>query len=199
MSSPRQSNIARRRERDICRQALAQHIVSPSEVRLSPRPQDGYGWKPCPGYENTFSLLFAKNLSDHSISTYRLLSRQVGNTFEAVPAGVDVEATDHIPLRPSRGFSAEISRLQQENALLSGHVRELSDALENEVDCKLRVEKEKEQQHKHLQAAEDKIKELVEKARGYQAPLLKCFEELDRTVPILAELRRIAMEGVAPE
>ncbi|KAH8715422.1 hypothetical protein HC256_004244 [Beauveria bassiana] len=126
--------------------------ISPSEVRLSPRPQDGYGWKPCPGYENTFSLLFAKNLSDHSISSYRLLSRQVGNTFEAVPADVGAEATDHIPLL-----------------------------------------------HEHLQAAEDKIKELVEKARGYQAPLLKCFEELDRTVPILAELRRIAMEGVAPE
>ncbi|KAH8713494.1 hypothetical protein HC256_006643 [Beauveria bassiana] len=185
MSSPRHSNVARRRERDICRQALSQHIVSPSEVRLSPRPQDGYGWKPCPGHENTFSLLFAKNLSDHSISTYRLLSRQVGNTFEAVPADVGAEPTDHIPL--------------QENELLSGHIRELSDALENEVDCKLRVEKEKEQLYKHLQAAEDKTKELVGKARAYQAPLLKCFEELDRTAPILAELRRIAMEGVAPD
>lgn len=73
-------------------------VVSPSEVRLSPRPQDGYGWKPCPGYESGFSVLFAKNLSDHSISTYRFLSRQVGKTFEAVPAEVDAEDTNLLTL-----------------------------------------------------------------------------------------------------
>lgn len=186
-------------------------------MRLSPRPQDGYEWKPCPGYEGNFSLLFAKNLSDHSVSTYRFLSRQVGNTFEAVPAAVGAEDANHIALvrghlacddaraltvltttRPASGFSAEIGRLQQENTALSGHVQELSDGLETEIERKLCVERENEELRKNLQAAEAAINERDEKARRCRAPLLKCFDELDRAVPILAELRRIALEELAP-
>ncbi|KAM3550747.1 hypothetical protein ARSEF4850_008188 [Beauveria asiatica] len=216
MASPRQSNVDRRRERDICRQALSKHIVKPSEVRLSPRPQDGYGWRPCPGYESGFSLLFTKNLSDHSISTYRFLSRQVGNTFEAVPAEAGAEDTNLLTLvrgrpvcseyraltvsstaRPSAGFSAEIDRLHQENAALAGHVQELSVLLQNETESKLCVEKENGELRKSLKVAEDGLNERAEKARYCQTSLLACFDELDRTVPILAELRRIAVEEAA--
>lgn len=65
--------------------------MSPSEVRLSPRPLDGYRWKACQGHKHVFDLVFAKNLSDHSVSTYRLLARQVGKTFEVVSADASEE------------------------------------------------------------------------------------------------------------
>lgn len=186
-------------------------------MRLNPRPQDGYEWKPCPGYGDSFSLLTAKNLSDHSISTYRFLSRQVGSTFEAVPA--EVGAEDANPIAVVRGrlvlddarkltilttarrlseFSAEIDRLQQENAALSGRIQELSDVLESETERRLCVERDNKELRASLQAAEADINDRAEKARRCQAPLQKCFDELDRTVPILAELRRIALEAVAP-
>lgn len=41
-----------------------------------------------PGMEACFSQIFAKNLSDHSIGTYRLLCEEVGKTFEALPSAV---------------------------------------------------------------------------------------------------------------
>jgi len=59
--------------------------ITPSEVRLNPRTNDPYIWHFLPGREAFFSSVFAKNLSDHSISTYRLLYREVRNAFEAVP------------------------------------------------------------------------------------------------------------------
>lgn len=37
-----------------------------------------------PGHEQLFAPIFAKNLSDHSVGTYRLLVKQVGATFEAI-------------------------------------------------------------------------------------------------------------------
>lgn len=58
-------------------------------MRLNPRPHDAYCWKPFPGHDALFSPVFAKSLSDHSIGTYRLLSKQVGKTFEAVLSEVD--------------------------------------------------------------------------------------------------------------
>ncbi|KAL2015886.1 hypothetical protein VTK56DRAFT_4661 [Thermocarpiscus australiensis] len=107
MAAIRQSNVERRRGREECREKLSKHIrkptqsnsktwltspddrlgieIKPSEVRLNPRSNDPYRWEFLPGKEAFFSKVFAKNLSDHSISTYRLLCREVGETFEAVP------------------------------------------------------------------------------------------------------------------
>ncbi|KAM3498090.1 hypothetical protein MY10362_008582 [Beauveria mimosiformis] len=100
--------------------------------------------------------------------------------------------------RPSAGLSAEINRLHQENAALAGHVQELSALLQNETESKLCVEKENEELRRSLQVAEDGLNERAKKARDCQTSLLACFDELDRTVPILAELRRIAVEEAAP-
>ncbi|KAM4061275.1 hypothetical protein HRG_013743 [Hirsutella rhossiliensis] len=90
MSSVRHSNAERRRERDQCRERLSAHILDrlgirtePSEVRLIPREKDFYSWSILPD-KPYLSRIFLKNLSDHSISTYRLLSREVGHTFEAI-------------------------------------------------------------------------------------------------------------------
>ncbi len=107
------------------------------------------------------------------------------------------ELTGSSTARPSAGFSAEIDRLHQENATLSGRVQQLSDGLQNEIESRLRVEKENEELRKSLHVAEDNLNEHVEKARRRQASLLECFDELERTVPILAELRRITVEGAA--
>ncbi|KAK3937054.1 hypothetical protein QBC46DRAFT_232461, partial [Diplogelasinospora grovesii] len=58
--------------------------IKPSEVRLNPRANDPYKWKVLLGKEEFFSKVFAKNLSDYSISTYRLLYREVRKTFKAM-------------------------------------------------------------------------------------------------------------------
>ncbi|KAK3367361.1 hypothetical protein B0T24DRAFT_495341, partial [Lasiosphaeria ovina] len=58
--------------------------VKPLDVRLNPRPNDPYAWKILPGREYSLSGVFAKNLSDYSISAFRLLCNEVGKTFEAV-------------------------------------------------------------------------------------------------------------------
>lgn len=58
--------------------------IKPVEVRLKPRPSDPYAWKVLSGKELFFSDVFSRNLSEHSVNTYRLLCKEVGNTFEAV-------------------------------------------------------------------------------------------------------------------
>ncbi|KAH7110466.1 hypothetical protein EDB81DRAFT_619348, partial [Dactylonectria macrodidyma] len=76
-----------RRERDTCRARLSEHIyrklgieIKPSRVSLSPHVNDPYAWRVIPAKEDFFSQLFAKNLSDHSTGTYRLLCKEVGKT-----------------------------------------------------------------------------------------------------------------------
>ena len=54
------------------------------EVRLKPRIKDPYVWKVLPGKEEFFSGIFAINLSNYFISTYRVLCRKVRHSFEAV-------------------------------------------------------------------------------------------------------------------
>jgi hypothetical protein len=49
-----------------------------------------------PGKEHIFSEVFTKNLSDHSINTYRLLSRNVGKMFEAVLSNAESASLDSI-------------------------------------------------------------------------------------------------------
>jgi len=58
----------------------------PKEVRLKPCAKDPYAWKVLPGKEEFSLSIFSKNLSNHSISTYRMLCREVGKSFEAVPS-----------------------------------------------------------------------------------------------------------------
>lgn len=122
MASARQSNIERRRARDGCRKNLSDHIcelkterhtmnnldllannfedertglrIPPADVRLKPRAIDPYRWKILPEKEETFVKVFAKNLSDHSVNTYRLLCREVGLTFEAVLANPQAKGLD---------------------------------------------------------------------------------------------------------
>ena len=106
MQPVRSSNIERRRLRNECRKKLSKHIckieqssihiyaypfsgkklgiaIEPSQVRLIPRAQDPYVWKILPEKRDVLSKMFSKNISDHSIGTYKELCKGVGVTFEA--------------------------------------------------------------------------------------------------------------------
>lgn len=67
--------------------------VHPSDVRTNPKRKDPYSWRVLCGKEEFFSQIFSKNLSEHSIGTYRLLIDEVGKTFEAV---INTNASDSL-------------------------------------------------------------------------------------------------------
>ncbi|KAM3552015.1 hypothetical protein MY1884_007420 [Beauveria asiatica] len=203
MPSPRHSNVERRRERDNCRLALSRYImderlgiaVTPSEVRLNPRPLDGYSWKACPGHESFFDLVFAKNLSDQSISTYRLLARHVGKTFEAVSAEASEESANLILSPSSSKLYAENEQLRTENLSLSQQVQQLSDALEKETEQKLTVASQNEELRQDLQSAKETIIQRTDEVLRYQTALSNWFRELDKAMPALDDLRHTMIEG----
>jgi hypothetical protein len=105
------------------------------DVRLNPREVDFYSWRVIQGKEELYSKIFTKNLSDHSTGTYRLLCREVGKSFKAVPPRQVSTLDSIIPVcqktkpsfdfyltlldvhRPS--FSSIIDQLREENARLS--------------------------------------------------------------------------------
>jgi hypothetical protein len=60
--------------------------IKPVDVRLNPRETDFYSWTVVQGKEELYSKIFAKNLSNQSTGTYRFLCREVGKSFEAIPA-----------------------------------------------------------------------------------------------------------------
>ena len=134
MGPVRASNVERGRWRDLCREALAQHIgetelvehlsdwsradrraetrlnitVKASEVRLKPGPDNAYRWKVVPGKEHLLAHLFSKSISEHSISAYKELCTGVGKVFEAV-APTD-EITDAVQMAEGFGrFKTSLS------------------------------------------------------------------------------------------
>lgn len=77
--------------------------IHPSLVRLHTTEDDAYAWTFAPQK----SHLFDKNLSDHSIGSYKELCENVGTTFKAVPVSMatvaqgDVDAVSTSPVRIS--------------------------------------------------------------------------------------------------
>ncbi|KAH8701370.1 hypothetical protein GQ44DRAFT_732936 [Phaeosphaeriaceae sp. PMI808] len=95
--------------------------IFPSEVRLSPSPNDPYAWKILPEKRRFFSEIFTKNLSQHSINAYKALCEGVGISFEAVYASTyDTSKLDHLTSLRSHdvSFSAKIYHLQSANVKL---------------------------------------------------------------------------------
>ncbi|KAK0701939.1 hypothetical protein B0T26DRAFT_795827 [Lasiosphaeria miniovina] len=151
MVSMRQSNIERRRARDECREKLSKHIhqrlgikVKAADVRLNPRLNDPYAWRILPGEEHSLSRVFVKNLSDHSIGTFRLLCREIGKTFEAVLSSTQSSSLDSIVTLsvPEPSFSVMINELREENARLYQEVYELKSKARVESGQKKLVEEE---------------------------------------------------------
>ena len=56
--------------------------IEPTDIRLITNADDSYKWQALPEKQH----LFKKQLSKHSIGAYRELYREVGVSFEAVPA-----------------------------------------------------------------------------------------------------------------
>jgi hypothetical protein len=101
-------------------------VVEPAQVRLITTSDDQYSWKVLPGKEH----LFRKQLSKHSTGAYMELFREVGASFEAVPAtGETTKQSDGG--EGSATFSGKIEELERHKLSL---IREL-------CECKSRVER----------------------------------------------------------
>ncbi|EFY94587.1 hypothetical protein X797_010948 [Metarhizium robertsii] len=196
----RQSNADRRRERDKCRLKLSQHInerlgiiVKPSEVRLNPRFHDAYVWRPFPGHEKLYAPIFGKNLSDHSIGTYRLLAEQVGGTFEATHRETtlgDAEGTTLLLSNVQPSFSVEIERLTTENRGLSEQICQLSSALATELEQRKVAEEDNKLLYDKLRLAENQLQQYSHAASCAQEMFSKTFAEMENSLSILAEIRQ---------
>src|SRR6516162_538187 len=98
-------------------------------VRLITSADDPYIWKVLPGKEH----LFKKHLSKHSIGAYMELCREVGVSFEAVPASKpnkcsQVEAQQsQESLEVKVSFTARIDELEADNAKLSNELNQWRD------------------------------------------------------------------------
>jgi hypothetical protein len=69
--------------------------IPPSQVRLSPDLKDPYRWVIRDDQKKLFEPIFVKNLSSHSINTYRLLSNGVKReAFRAVP--IDANSDNNV-------------------------------------------------------------------------------------------------------
>ena len=102
--STRPGNVQRAAWCHSCRLILAQHLgdtscciiatsfltqsaatklgitIEPEQVRLKPRPKDGYSWLRQPEREH----LFARQISKHSIGAYIEICREVGISIKAI-------------------------------------------------------------------------------------------------------------------
>ncbi|KAK3939115.1 hypothetical protein QBC46DRAFT_388518, partial [Diplogelasinospora grovesii] len=183
MAPIRESNAERRRGRDECRDKLSKHIRKkiqscPYNPANSTRPEARhrnkalrgspqssckrpYCWRALPSKKNFYSEIFAKNLSAHSIGTYRLLCREVGKTFEAVPSSAQCQTLDSITSLSSTepSFSAVIDQLREENKRLSQQVRESTGRADAESERKRLTEEENRQLRSNQQWLEDQIRD----------------------------------------
>lgn len=156
--------------------------MKPSEVRLNPRSSDEYTWKPIAGYEETISPLLTKNLSDHSIGVYRLLTKQVGKTFEAV-----LKEPDNY-VKPEQSCPrVELERLKIENASLSQQILQLSSALNAESEQRIISEENSQELRDKLQRSEGQLHKYSRAADQFQRLLSRHVVELEKCLPVLAE------------
>ncbi|KAH7113184.1 hypothetical protein B0J11DRAFT_143511 [Dendryphion nanum] len=207
----RQSNVDRDQWRVLCRERLSKHIqstlglnVKPSEVRLSPTPNDPYAWKILPEKRRTLSEIFTKNLSQHSINAYKALCEGVGISFEAVYASTyDTSKLDQLtPLRTDDvSFSTKIDHLQSANVKLQEEIEVWKEKattesqrvkLAEEQHCGVRERLE--EQLRNMYESNQQLREQVEKyaaSTEYLKDMLaRCFEGLGTALPVLEEMKK---------
>ncbi|KAF1807831.1 hypothetical protein P152DRAFT_425990 [Eremomyces bilateralis CBS 781.70] len=207
----RQSNVDRDNWRVSCRERLSSHIrntlgimVKPSEVRLSPGPNDPYAWKILPEKHLAFSEIFSKNLSQHSINAYKALCEGVGISFEAVYASTnDTNKLNQLtPLQlDDISFSTKIEHLQSANIKL---LEEMEAWKEKAVVESERAKLTDEQYRRLRESSEEQLRKICESNQHLQEQvensaasteylkntLLKCVQGLGTAVPMLEELRK---------
>ncbi|KAH8659478.1 hypothetical protein BGZ61DRAFT_567002 [Ilyonectria robusta] len=192
MAPTRQSNAERGRLRQACREVLSEHIyisVKPSEIRLSPRATDPYTWKFLPEKEESLCIIFAKKLSDHSISAYRLLCEEVGVTFEAVLKAPSGSTPDICTLSTEMSFSSRILELKQENARLHQELCEWRDKANAESECRREVEKERYQLQQSFQQLQGRVKDYEGDIEYLRSSVSMCHQGLEQVLPMLADLK----------
>lgn len=182
--------------------------VQPTEVRLNPRPKDPYFWKILPGNEGLYASILSKNLSEHSIGTYRLLSSEVGKGFEAVAreppnrpsAPVSVGTAWYVNGKPldamqlssaNENFTTIIQQLREENEYLSIQLNQTRDALHAKSQCAQFLEAENERLSSAQILLEEKVKDHSNAVRYYEDVARKCVAELDRSLPALEAIRTL--------
>ena len=152
--------------------------IKPSEVRLNPRPSDPYTWQALQGKEEAFAKIFARNLSDHSIGTYRLLCSEVGKTFEVVrssPPCIVPESTVSVSQVhllgseqsptflqfPSQAlsFTMLIDKLKEENTRLAQELHDLRCTADTESSQRQIIEEENRQFRSRLECLQNQVKD----------------------------------------
>ncbi|KAH8743333.1 hypothetical protein F5883DRAFT_441072 [Diaporthe sp. PMI_573] len=199
----RQSNIDRRRGRDECREKLAQHIYSrlgikikPIDVRLNPRETDFYSWRVIQGKEELYSKMFTKNLSDHSTGTYRLLCREVGKSFEAVPPCVQVSTGGKIlSMSTEPSFSSIIDQLREENANLLQQLQEATRKAETEHEQRKIAEEGNRQSRSYQAQLEKDFQRCAGLAAFFKDIVTKCATDMERVLPTLQDMRKHMSES----
>ncbi|KAI1382514.1 uncharacterized protein F4822DRAFT_435499 [Hypoxylon trugodes] len=199
MAPIRQSNQERGLAREKCREKLSQHIaeklgivIKPAEVRLRPRTGDPYAWSILPQKRKTLAEIFAKNLSEHSISAYRTICEEVGRSFEAVGKAMSSCSTiDHITtVSQPVSFGTVISQLQEENARLSTELSNWIGKAEEESTQRQLAANEVHRLLCHQKECESEVRRRMDAATClYQSCLKKSVAQLDQILPTLADLK----------
>ncbi|KAL7940600.1 hypothetical protein V8C42DRAFT_356148 [Trichoderma barbatum] len=198
MTIARQSNLERRRARDQCREKLSQHIhqklgieVCPSDVRLNPKRRDPYSWRVLYGKEDFFSQIFSKNLSDHSIGTYRLLIEEVGKTFEAVNTEILSSLSSLTPLSPPEGsFTTLIDHLKLSNEDLSIQLHEKTTELDIVSKRRQILEEENQRYKDNQRCLEEQLQDRTNLVVHLQGVVSSLFAMADKALPELEEIRQ---------
>ena len=159
--------------------------IPAASVRLNPKLHEGYTWKILDEKKGVYTSIFSKNLSDHSIGVYRLLSAEVGRTFEAVSSLTEnmasvTQASISLP-KPNENasFTSEIRRLTDENCTLSLTLSNLSTDLEQEYKRSASLEEENTQLSAQLETLEQESRLNSSLLEKYHTLLAQCFPPLD--------------------
>ncbi|KAI1382491.1 uncharacterized protein F4822DRAFT_444581 [Hypoxylon trugodes] len=201
MAPIRQSNRERRLAREQCREKLSRHIaqtlgitVEPAEVCLVPRTRDPYAWNILPEKNEVLAKIFAKNLSEHSISAYRMICEEVGNSFEAVGKTMSssLTAIDIITMVSQHvSFGTIIGQLKEENVNLSTELSKWINKTEEESAQRQLTANEVDRLLRRQQEYEDEARRRTDvTTRLFQGSLMKSMAQLDQIIPTLIDLKR---------
>ena len=85
-----------------------------------------------------------------------------------------------------------IDQLREENKKLSQQVREATDRADVESEYRRRAEQENDQLRRSKQWLEDQMRDQADIADSLKSVVARCFVGLDKTLPVLEDLRRHA-------
>ena len=184
MATSRSSNLSRAAYRTRCRKILSEHIceirptaverilltktraarlgisIEPAEVRLITGADDPYAWQALPEKNH----IFQKQLSKHSVGVYTEMCREVGVSFEAVPAPESKTAAERSPIEGTQrmlpvssktSFTSVIQQLKAEKVQPTFELDDLRNQVEEARQSKGVAEEETDRLKRLMQTAEE--------------------------------------------